>query len=184
MPSLWADDRAVRQIVLNLLTNAIKFTPQGGRIAVKVGWTIAGGQYVSVKDTGPGIPDEEIPLIMSSFGRGSVALQNACEGSGTRPAHRQGAGRVARRRLHPALEIARGNGSGGGFPARARDERPVTCGAGGKTVSAERPSRHFPNTHRAFPLGWTHRVPALHQYEITLHKQHRARQIFVWTRAG
>ena len=82
MPRLWADDRAVRQIVLNLLTNAIKFTPQGGQIAVKVGWTIAGGQYFSVKDTGPGIPDEEIPLIMSSFGRGSVALQNACEGSG------------------------------------------------------------------------------------------------------
>jgi len=82
MPRLWADERAVRQIVLNLLTNAIKFTPQGGQISVKVGWTIAGGQYFSVKDTGPGIPDEEIPLIMSSFGRGSVALQNACEGSG------------------------------------------------------------------------------------------------------
>jgi two-component system cell cycle sensor histidine kinase PleC len=82
MPRLWADERAVRQIVLNLLTNAIKFTPQGGQIAVKVGWTIAGGQYFSVKDTGPGIPDEEIPLIMSSFGRGSLALQNACEGSG------------------------------------------------------------------------------------------------------
>jgi two-component system cell cycle sensor histidine kinase PleC len=82
MPSLWADDRAVRQIVLNLLTNAIKFTPQGGRVAVKVGWTIAGGQYFSVKDTGPGIPEDEIPLIMSSFGRGSLALQNACEGSG------------------------------------------------------------------------------------------------------
>ena len=82
MPRLWADERAVRQIVLNLLTNAIKFTPQGGQVSVKVGWTIAGGQYFSVKDTGPGIPDEEIPLIMSSFGRGSVALQNACEGTG------------------------------------------------------------------------------------------------------
>jgi two-component system, cell cycle sensor histidine kinase PleC len=82
MPGLWADERAVRQIVLNLLTNAIKFTPQGGQVAVKVGWTKAGGQYFSVKDTGPGIPDEEIPLIMSSFGRGSLALQNACEGSG------------------------------------------------------------------------------------------------------
>jgi two-component system cell cycle sensor histidine kinase PleC len=82
MPRLWVDERAVRQIVLNLLTNAIKFTPQGGQVAVKVGWTIAGGQYFSVKDTGPGIPEDEIPLIMSSFGRGSLALQNACEGSG------------------------------------------------------------------------------------------------------
>jgi two-component system cell cycle sensor histidine kinase PleC len=82
MPRLWADERAVRQIVLNLLTNAIKFTPQGGQVMVKVGWTMAGGQYFSVKDNGPGIPEEEIPIIMSSFGRGSMALQNADEGTG------------------------------------------------------------------------------------------------------
>jgi two-component system cell cycle sensor histidine kinase PleC len=82
MPRLWADERAMRQIVLNLLTNAIKFTPQGGQVMVKVGWTMAGGQYFSVKDNGPGIPEEEIPLIMSSFGRGSMALQNADEGTG------------------------------------------------------------------------------------------------------
>jgi two-component system, cell cycle sensor histidine kinase PleC len=82
MPRLWVDERAVRQIVLNLLNNAIKFTPKGGQIAVKVGWTMAGGQYFSVRDNGPGIPEEEIPLIMSSFGRGSMALQSACEGTG------------------------------------------------------------------------------------------------------
>jgi two-component system cell cycle sensor histidine kinase PleC len=82
MPRLWADERALRQIVLNLLTNAIKFTPQGGQVLVKVGWTMAGGQYFSVKDNGPGIPEDEIPVIMSSFGRGSMALQNAEEGTG------------------------------------------------------------------------------------------------------
>jgi two-component system, cell cycle sensor histidine kinase PleC len=82
MPRIWADERAVRQIALNLLTNGIKFTPQGGQITVKAGWTMAGGQYFSVKDTGPGIPEEEIPVIMSSFGRGSMAQKNADEGSG------------------------------------------------------------------------------------------------------
>ncbi|HUO55178.1 MAG TPA: HAMP domain-containing sensor histidine kinase [Rhodoblastus sp.] len=82
MPRLWADERAVRQIALNLLTNAIKFTPQGGQVSVKAGWTMAGGQYFSVKDTGPGIPEEEIPVIMSSFGRGSMAQKNADEGTG------------------------------------------------------------------------------------------------------
>ena len=82
LPRLWADERAVRQIVLNVLSNAIKFTPPGGEITVKVGWTSSGGQYVSVKDTGPGIPEEEIPVVMSSFGRGSLAIKTAEQGSG------------------------------------------------------------------------------------------------------
>ena len=82
LPRIWADERAIRQVVLNLLTNAIKFTPQGGSITIKVGWTATGGQYCSIRDTGPGIPAEEIPVIMSSFGRGSLAQKNADEGSG------------------------------------------------------------------------------------------------------
>ena len=82
LPRLWADERAVRQIVLNLLSNAIKFTPAGGEILIKVGWTSSGGQYVSVKDTGPGIPEDEIPVVMSSFGRGSLAIKTAEQGSG------------------------------------------------------------------------------------------------------
>ena len=82
LPRLWADERAIRQVALNLLTNAIKFTPQGGTITVKVGWTAAGGQYFSIRDTGPGIPESEIPVVMSSFGRGTLAQKNAEEGSG------------------------------------------------------------------------------------------------------
>ncbi len=82
LPRLWADERAIRQVALNLLTNAIKFTPQGGQITIKVGWTQAGGQYFSVRDTGTGIPEHEIPIVMSSFGRGTLAQKNADEGSG------------------------------------------------------------------------------------------------------
>jgi len=82
LPRIWADERAVRQVVLNLLSNAIKFSRPGGIVTIKVGWTSAGGQYFSVKDTGPGIPEEEIPIVMSSFGRGSLAQKNAEEGSG------------------------------------------------------------------------------------------------------
>lgn len=82
LPRIWADERAVRQVVLNLLTNAIKFTPQGGQVTVKVGWTSAGGQYIAIKDTGPGIPEEEIAVVMSSFGRGTLAQKNADEGTG------------------------------------------------------------------------------------------------------
>jgi len=82
MPRLWVDERAVRQICLNLLSNAIKFTPQSGEVWLKVGWTAAGGQYVSVKDTGPGIPEEEIPVVLDSFGQGSNAIKSAEQGAG------------------------------------------------------------------------------------------------------
>ncbi len=82
LPKLWADERAVRQICLNLLANAIKFTPQGGEIWLKVGWTASGGQYMSVKDTGPGIPEEEIPIVLASFGQGSNSIKSAEQGAG------------------------------------------------------------------------------------------------------
>ena len=82
LPRLWADERALRQITLNILSNAIKFTPQGGKIIIKVDWSAKRGQYLSIRDTGPGIPESEIPTVLSSFGRGSTALKNADEGTG------------------------------------------------------------------------------------------------------
>jgi two-component system cell cycle sensor histidine kinase PleC len=82
LPRVWADERALRQIVLNLLANAVKFTPQGGEMWVKVGWTASGGQYFSVKDTGPGIPEDEIPVVLASFGQGSNAIKSAEQGAG------------------------------------------------------------------------------------------------------
>ena len=82
LPRIWADERAVRQVALNLLSNAIKFTPQGGQVRIKVGSMDDGGQYFSISDTGAGIPESEIPIVMSSFGRGTLAQKNAEEGTG------------------------------------------------------------------------------------------------------
>lgn len=82
LPRLWADERAIRQICLNLLSNAIKFTPQGGEIWLKAGWTASGGQYLSCKDTGAGIPEEEIAIVLSSFGQGSNSIKSAEQGAG------------------------------------------------------------------------------------------------------
>ena len=82
LPELWADERAMRQICLNLLSNAIKFTPTGGTVTLKIGRTATGGQYLSVKDTGPGIPEDEIPRVLKSFGQGSLAQQSAEGGTG------------------------------------------------------------------------------------------------------
>ncbi len=82
LAQLWADERAIRQICLNLLSNAIKFTPTGGTITLTVARTPTGGQSLSVRDTGPGIPEHEIPRVMKSFGQGSLAHQTAEGGTG------------------------------------------------------------------------------------------------------
>lgn len=82
LPQIWADEKSMRQVLLNLLSNAVKFTPQGGEVTVKVGWTAGGGQYVAIKDNGPGIPEEEIPVVLSAFGQGSIAIKSAEQGTG------------------------------------------------------------------------------------------------------
>lgn len=61
-PRLWGDERALRQIALNLLANAVKFTPAGGTVRLRAGIGGDGAPYLSVEDTGPGIADRELPL--------------------------------------------------------------------------------------------------------------------------
>ena len=82
LPRLLGDERAIRQIALNLLSNAVKFATPGTEVQVRVGWTAGGGQYISVKDAGPGIPADEIPVVLSAFGQGSIAIKSAEQGTG------------------------------------------------------------------------------------------------------
>jgi len=82
LEQIWADERAIRQICLNLMSNALKFTPRGGQIILSVAATSEGGQTLTVKDTGPGIPKEEIPRVMQAFGQGSLAHETAEGGTG------------------------------------------------------------------------------------------------------
>ena len=82
LPKVVVDEQAMRQIVLNLISNALKFTPQGGEIVLKVGRTTSGGQYISVSDNGPGIPEEELPIVLSAFGQGSISIKTAEQGTG------------------------------------------------------------------------------------------------------
>ena len=82
LPKIWGDERAIRQVMLNLLTNAIKFTPPEGRIELVISRSADGGQMISVRDNGPGIPENELATVLASFGQGSLARKTAEQGAG------------------------------------------------------------------------------------------------------
>jgi len=66
-PVVLADRRLLFQIVLNLVSNAVKFTPAGGRVDVSVRADTVQGIFVSVTDTGIGIPPDNIDRVMRPF---------------------------------------------------------------------------------------------------------------------
>ena len=66
---VWADRDRLFQVVTNLVQNAVKFTPEGGRITVTVEQQGARAAAISVRDTGPGIPDEFLEKIFDPFFR-------------------------------------------------------------------------------------------------------------------
>ncbi len=69
LPPIYADRRAVKQILLNLLTNAVKFTPVGGRVSVAAA-ADDGVTVISVADTGTGIEESHIATLVKPFERG------------------------------------------------------------------------------------------------------------------
>ena len=78
---VWCDSEAVSQILSNLLDNAIKYTPAGGRIAVGA---LPQGHFVElyVRDTGIGIPAEELPRLFERFYRVDKARSRELGGTG------------------------------------------------------------------------------------------------------
>lgn len=67
LPRLYCDPRRVRQILLNVLSNAIKFTEPGGRVEIAV--ELSDGLAVVISDTGIGIEPDNIPIALSRFGQ-------------------------------------------------------------------------------------------------------------------
>ena len=64
---VWADRRALTQILLNLLSNAAKFTPHDGEIRVTLALNAAGAPEIRVADTGAGIPEDRIDAALERF---------------------------------------------------------------------------------------------------------------------
>jgi signal transduction histidine kinase len=78
---LEADERKVKQIVLNLLTNAVKFTSSGGRVTLETKHDGAGA-VVSVRDTGVGIAPVDQARVFEEFTQAGTAATSGQEGTG------------------------------------------------------------------------------------------------------
>lgn len=77
-----ADEIGLRQVVLNLVGNAIKFTPSGGRVAVRCFLDEAGDFVISVEDNGPGIAEEDLGRVMEPFEQVRSHLSREHDGTG------------------------------------------------------------------------------------------------------
>lgn len=89
LPTIRADREKLRDIVENLLLNAIKFTPDGGLVKVGLGKRLDGGVLIAVHDQGLGIPQEELPRLFQPFYSGSDVLKHS---SGTSEYQKRGMG--------------------------------------------------------------------------------------------
>jgi len=81
VPSVYADKVGIQRVVLNIINNAIKYTPDGGSVNVYVGFVYTDA-YIKVIDTGIGIPEDEIPRIFERFYRVDKARTREMGGTG------------------------------------------------------------------------------------------------------
>ena len=81
VPTVQADEARLQQILANLISNAVKYTPAGGWITIRA--NAAGGQAaISVSDTGVGIPSDALPRLFSKFYRVDQAATAEIGGTG------------------------------------------------------------------------------------------------------
>jgi signal transduction histidine kinase len=81
-PTIWADEPALRKVLLNLLSNGIKFTPQGGRISLGALPLDGGRIKLTIADTGIGIPSDRLSGIFEPFTQLDVSYQREADGVG------------------------------------------------------------------------------------------------------
>lgn len=81
IPKIMVDRSRVKQVILNLLNNSIKFTPENGSISVEVA-KIKDEIVVSVKDSGIGIREDDIPKLFTPFFRAESDVTRKYRGTG------------------------------------------------------------------------------------------------------
>jgi len=82
LETVYADERAIKQILLNLLSNAVKFTQEQGKVTAFACRDAGGGMLLGVSDTGVGIAPEDQARVFDSFGQGRHDISLADKGTG------------------------------------------------------------------------------------------------------
>ncbi len=82
LPRLYADGRALKQVLLNLLTNAVKFTPQDGRVTIGADLGPGGDLLLTVADSGVGMSAEDLEQALTPFGQAESGIAREQEGTG------------------------------------------------------------------------------------------------------
>lgn len=82
LPNVRADQRQLRQVMINLLTNSLKFTPSRGQIKISANVTDAGGFEISVEDNGMGISPEDLERVKQPFVQVADSMTRQHEGTG------------------------------------------------------------------------------------------------------
>ena len=111
LPNVMADERSLRQILLNLMSNAVKFNEPGGQVIVSTALDEAGHAVIRVRDTGVGMNESEIAAALEPF--------------------RQVGGAAASRRRRP--RPAADQGPGRGQPRRFLHQEPQGAGHAGRS---------------------------------------------------
>ncbi|MQX36159.1 ATP-binding protein [Roseospira navarrensis] len=94
LPLIRGDGRVIRQMLMNIVANALRFTPEGGRVLVTANMDPEDCARVMVSDTGQGIPDADLQIVLEPFQQGSnvSGLSGARGGLSDRPAFTTGTG--------------------------------------------------------------------------------------------
>jgi signal transduction histidine kinase len=82
LPWVYADMRSLKQILLNVLSNAVKFTLANGRVQIQAMPLIEGGLQIRISDTGIGIAPDVLPMLFAPFRQGDNSISRRFGGTG------------------------------------------------------------------------------------------------------